>query len=115
NGKNGIKAYNKERVKKRQSVKNKDIDEWIIAIGKHKGIVEGRDWVMAQNIINKNKKLAPRQGTSSAAMLSGLLYCKKCGNFMRVKYGQKKKNSDKKHYYYVCSMKENSRGKRCDI
>lgn len=115
NGKKGIMAYNKKLVKKGQSVKTKDIDEWIIAIGKHKGVIEGSDWVMTQNILNKNKKLAPRQGTSAAAMLSGLLYCKKCGNFMRVKYGQKKKDSDERHYYYVCSMKDNSRGQRCDM
>lgn len=114
NGKNGIMAYNKNLVKKGQSVKAKDMDEWIIAIGRHKGTIEGKDWVMVQNILNKNKRLSPRQGTSYAAMLSGLLYCGKCGNFMRVKYGQKKVNSDERHFYYVCSLKENSRGARCD-
>lgn len=115
NGKYGIMAYNKNLVKKGQSVKTKDMDEWIIAIGKHKGIIEGKDWVMVQNILNKNKHLSPRQGTSYAAMLSGILYCKKCGSFMRIKYGQKKVNSDERHFYYVCSLKENSRGSRCDI
>src|SRR5690606_18756955 len=64
--------------------------------------------------INRRKDLAPRQGNSYAAMLSGLLYCKKCGNFMRVKYGQKKVNSDDRHFYYVCSLKDTSRGARCD-
>ncbi|MCQ4921507.1 recombinase family protein [Tissierella carlieri] len=115
NGNNGIMAYNKNLVKKGQSVKTKDMDEWIIAIGRHKGVIEGKDWIMVQKILNKNKNLSPRQGTSYAAMLSGLLYCKKCGNFMRVKYGQKKVNSDERHFYYVCSLKENSRGSRCDI
>lgn len=114
NGKYGIMAYNKKLVKKGQSVKTKDMDEWIIAIGKHKGIIEGKDWIMVQNIINRRKDLAPRQGNSYAAMLSGLLYCKKCGNFMRVKYGQKKVNSDDRHFYYVCSLKDTSRGARCD-
>lgn len=114
NGKYGIMAFNKKLVKKGQSVKTKDISEWIIAIGKHQGIIEGKDWVMVQNIINKRKGLAPRQGDSHAAMLSGLIYCKKCGNFMRVKYGQKKVNSDERHFYYVCSLKDTSRGTRCD-
>lgn len=115
NGKNGIMAYNKNLVKKGQSVKTKDMDEWIIAIGKHKGIIEGKEWVMVQNTLNRNKDLAPRQGTSAAAMLSGIIYCKKCGNFMRIRYGQKKVDSDERHYYYACSLKENSRGVRCDI
>lgn len=115
NSKHGLMVYNKNLVKKGQSVKTKDIDEWIVAIGKHKGIIEGKDWVMVQNILNKNKSLAPRQGTSHAAMLSGILYCKNCGSFMRVKYGQKKANSDERHFYYVCSLKNNSKGSRCDI
>lgn len=115
NDKNGIMAYNKNQVKKGQSVKTKDMDEWIVAIGKHNGIIEGKDWVMVQNILNKNKHLSPRQGTSYAAMLSGLIYCKKCASFMRIKYGQKKVNSDKRHFYYVCSLKENSRASRCNI
>lgn len=114
NGKYGIMAYNKKLVKKGQSVKTKDMNEWIIAIGKHQGIIEGKDWVMVQNILNKRKDLAPRQGDSHAAMLSGLIYCKKCGNFMRIKYGQKKVNSDERHFYYVCSLKDTSRGTRCD-
>lgn len=115
NDKHGLMVYNKNLVKKGQSVKTKDIDEWIVALGKHKGIIEGKDWVMVQNILNKNKHLAPRQGTSHSAMLSGLLYCKQCNNFMKVKYGQKKVNSDERHFYYVCSMKDNSKGSRCDI
>lgn len=115
NGKNGVMAYNKNLVKKGQSVKTKDMDEWIVAIGRHKGVIEGKDWVIVQNILNNNKHLSPRQGTSYAAMLSGLIYCKKCGSFMRVKYGQKKVNSDERHFYYVCSLKENSKGFRCDI
>lgn len=114
NNKNGIMAYNKKIVKKGQSVKVRDISEWIVAIGKHKGIIEGKDWVKVQNILNRNKHLAPRQGTSFAAMLSGLVYCKQCGNFMKVKYGQIKKGTDKRLYYYVCSMKSNSKGTRCN-
>lgn len=113
--KNGLMVYNKNLVKKGQSVKAKDIDEWIVAIGKHKGIVEGKDWVAVQNILDRRKKLAPAQGTSAAAMLSGLLYCKNCNSFMKIKYGQKKINSDERHFYYVCSMKDNSKGSRCDM
>lgn len=115
NGKYGIMAYNKNSVKKGQSVKTKNIDEWIIAIGQHEGIIRGDDWVTVQNILNKNKNLAPRQSISYAAMLSGLLYCKKCGSFMKIKYGQKKKGSNERHFYYVCSLKENSQSSRCDI
>lgn len=115
NGKNGIMGYNKNIVKKGKSVKLRDMSEWIVAIGKHKGIVEGKDWVKIQKLINKNKALAPRQGTSYAALLSGFLRCSKCGSFMKVKYGQLKKGTNERHYYYVCNNKDVSKQKICNI
>lgn len=113
-GKYGIMAYNKKLVRKGQSVKTKDMNEWIVAIGKHKGIIDGKDWVEVQNILNKRKHLAPRQGTSNNALLSGLIYCKKCGTFMRVTYGQRIKSINRRYHYYVCNMKYISKGVRCD-
>ncbi len=113
NGKHGVMAYNKNLVKKGQSVKQKDMSEWIISIGKHNGIIPGKDWVRVQKILQQNKSLAPRQG-SYAAMLSTLLRCTKCDSFMKIKYGQKSKNTGELLHYYVCSMKDISRGVRCD-
>lgn len=113
NGKHGIMAYNKKIVKKGKSVKTKDTSQWIVAIGKHKGIISGKDWVIIQKLINKNKSLAPRQGTSYAALLSGFLRCK-CGSFMKVKYGQLKKGTDKRHFYYICNTKQVSKTQLCN-
>ncbi|WP_432401052.1 recombinase family protein [Wukongibacter sp. M2B1] len=114
-GNKGIMAYNKNSVKKGKSVKTRDISEWIVAIGKHKGIISGKDWVKIQNLINKNKALAPRQGTSYAALLSGFLRCAKCDSFMKVKYGQIKKGTGKRHFYYVCNTKGVSKQKLCNV
>ncbi len=113
-GQYGIMAYNKHLVKKGQSVKRKDMSQWVIAIGKHKGIIPGRDWVTVQKILMKNRDLAPRLGSSYGAMLSGFLRCQKCSSFMKVKYGQRNKATGQLHFYYVCSLKERSRGVRCD-
>ncbi|MCG8540457.1 MAG: recombinase family protein [Clostridia bacterium] len=112
-GKNGIMAYNKNLVKKGKYVKPKNMCEWIIAIGSHEGIIGGKTWVKVQEIINKNKSLAPRYGTSNTALLSGFLRCGKCGSFMKVKYGQIKKDTNTRHYYYVCNTKEISKKKLC--
>ncbi|RKD27904.1 site-specific DNA recombinase [Caminicella sporogenes DSM 14501] len=115
NGNYGIMAYNKKNVKKGKSVKDKDISEWIIAVGKHKGIISGKDWILVQNNLIKNKSKAPRQGTSNTALLSGLIKCKKCGSFLRVKYGSRIKGCNERYHYYVCNNKEISRGKLCNI
>jgi site-specific DNA recombinase len=113
-GEYGIMAYNKNLVVKGKSNKTKAMDEWIIAIGKHKGIISGKDWVKVQEIITKNKALAPRRNTSQIALLSNFLRCSKCGSFMKIKYGQLKVGTDTRHYYYVCNSKEISKGKLCN-
>lgn len=113
-GKDGVMAYNKNLVKKGKSVKNKDMSDWIIALGKHKGIISGKDWIKVQEIMYKNRSLAPRQSTSQTALLSGFLKCHKCGSFMKIKYGQIKAGTNKRHYYYVCNNKEVSKGALCN-
>lgn len=107
---NGIMLYNK------RSSKNKyhDITHWIASVGKHKGIISSSDWIKVQETLEKNSKKAnPRQGTSKMALLTGVLKCAKCGAPMRVSYGRVKPDETKNHYY-ICNMKANSCGLRCN-
>ncbi|WP_458784408.1 recombinase family protein [Vallitalea sediminicola] len=113
NGKHGVMVYNKTIEKKNRSNKLRDPSEWIAALGKHKGIIEGEKWVLTQNMLLKNRDKAPRQGTSSVGLLSGLIRCSKCGQPMRVKHGHMRKDGTK-NYYYVCTLKDTSRSNRCD-
>ena len=48
-GKYGFLAYNKTSGKK-----NLPMDEWIIAVGLHKGVISGKEWVEVQNLLEKN-------------------------------------------------------------
>ncbi|ABR48629.1 Resolvase, N-terminal domain [Alkaliphilus metalliredigens QYMF] len=112
-GQHGAMVYNKNLVKKGKSVKRKDMSEWIVAIGKHKGIIDGREWIQVQHMMHINKDKAPRQGTSHTALLSGLIRCAGCGSFMGIKYGQVSKETGKRIYYYVCNNKNISRGVKC--
>ena len=64
--------------------------------------------------MNINKVRAPNMGRSNKALLSGMIRCDKCGNFMRVSYGLPTKSSNTRKYYYACSMKHRSGGARCD-
>jgi DNA invertase Pin-like site-specific DNA recombinase len=109
----GYLTYNKTK----NITTERDISEWIAAIGKHKGIISAKDWLEAQSIQNKNKsKKLPRLGTgNTTSLLTGVLKCKKCGGNMKIKLGHKSKKEDGVRFnYYVCASKDNSYGRKCD-
>ena len=55
NGEYGIAAYNRTDQEKK-SPKPKSVDQWIISIGKHKGIIMGLQWITVQKILQKNSR-----------------------------------------------------------
>lgn len=113
NGVNGIMAYNKTIQKKNKSNKLRDASEWIIAIGQHEGIIDGKDWVKVQELINQNKSKTFRKTRNQDALLSGILRCSKCGSYMRPKMGRTLKDGSQM-FYYLCELKEASKSVRCD-
>ncbi|MDU1339399.1 MAG: recombinase family protein [Clostridium butyricum] len=84
----------------------------ITATAKHKGIIDSDDWIQVQEILKLNTEKAPALGKSKSALLTGLLKCS-CGSNMQMRYGPKRKDGTRPHYY-VCTMKINSGGTRCN-
>jgi len=111
---NGYLTYNK----KKQTTIGRNVEEWIVAVSNHKGIINSEKWLKVQIVLDKNKsKQSIRLGTgnSNNACLSGVLKCAKCGSNMVVKHGHPSKfNAYKKYDYYVCSNKQNKYVDRCD-
>lgn len=91
-------AYNKRNYQK-SSAPRRPASEWIIAAGKHPGLISGKDWVSVQETF----ETASGKPHSLYSLLSGLLYCGRCGAAMYAK-----PRSGAKHLHsfdYICSAK----------
>lgn len=114
NGVNGILCYNRTGHRTGKKQKKRPPREWVIAVGKHKGIINGKDFTSVQNLIEQNKaKGSPRSETSGIALLSGKITCSSCGSRLRIKNIRKKNGCVT--FSYACEMKVLSKGARCFI
>ncbi len=114
NGLNGVMSYNKTSKTKTGSVKAKDKDQWINAIGKHQGIIKGKDWVEVQTLLNSNQNKAYRKPVKNNSILAGILRCEHCGNLMRPKLKDTTLPNGDRKFNYICDLKMRSRGKLCN-
>lgn len=116
-GNYGIISYAKTSSGRYKSKENPS-SEWIIAVGRHPGIIPGKDWVKIQKLLETNKKKGEhfRKVQNPYSLLSGLLYCK-CGAQMRPKnYPETRLHTDgSRSFAYLCSCKEKSHGKLCNV
>lgn len=111
-GKYGLIGYNKTDSKK----KERPVEDWIIAVGLHKGCIEGKDWVEVQKILERNKSRAYRAADNSVSqtIFTGILRCKRCNATMIHKNNTKTDKNGNKRYYYICSEKDRTRRLKCD-
>lgn len=116
NGKHGISVFNRTSNSPGRQNKN-DMSEWIISIGKHKGIIDSIYWMKVQESIMLNKHRTPMKKVSNPiSLLSGLLICEQCGSYMRPRVNSNKarNENDEQTYSYLCELKKRSNGKKCD-
>ncbi len=114
-GVHGLLGYNKTLQRTGKSNVMRSIDEWIITVGKHKGIISGEDWVKAQKLLEQNTSKSYRKPRSNTALLSGLLICSNCGGFMRPKMYNKEYAEGERRFSYLCETKEKSQQHNCKI
>lgn len=108
-GIHGLMVYNKRKEKGK---KPNSMDQWIVAIGKHKGIITSDTWLKCENILKQNKaKPSPRWGTGNKFLLSGMVVCGECGSGM-ASWSHYNKKRDFMERYYRCNLK-NRASNRC--
>jgi len=98
----GLLSYNKRNYTHKFS-RRLDESEWIIAIGKHQGIIAGCDWVKIQQKVAENKaaNIGHKKIKNDYALLSGLIICKKCNARMFAKQRSHHENL----FDYICYTK----------
>nr|DAY76497.1 MAG TPA: integrase [Caudoviricetes sp.] len=109
----GIMAYNRTDQEKGRAMILLPMEEWIIALGKHPGIVPSKQWIAVQQSLERNKSKGYRKPRNNEALLTGLIYCS-CGERMYPKLTERRTGSGELIYTYVCKMKERSKRTRCN-
>lgn len=114
-GHRGIMAYGKTKQMPGQMNHIKDIGEWIITVGKHEGLISGDKWTLVQKMLEVNRSKSCRKPRSNVALLSGLLFCGKCGSYMRPKLSGRYNENGERIYDYLCETREKTKGTECQM
>ncbi|WP_340148015.1 recombinase family protein [Dendrosporobacter quercicolus] len=113
-GKHGIMTYNRTIQKSGKANQIRPMEEWIVAVGKHIGLIKGSEWIQVQEYLEQNRSKSFRKPRSNVALLSGLLFCT-CGDYMRPKLSKRLDAQGEFIYSYLCAMKEKSRSHVCKM
>ena len=109
----GTIAYNKTVTSADGKRRRTEINDWIVAIGKHTGIISSKDWIKVQTILSLNKEKAPRTDTSHYSLFANSIICADCGSRMRI-LGNRRKRDGSPNFYYKCDLKDKSEGTLCN-
>nr|WP_290461081.1 recombinase family protein [Acutalibacter muris] len=111
-GLHGILAYNRTDQEKGRATVYLPVNEWIVTVGQHEGLIPGREWVKVQASLEQNRSKSYRKPRSNQALLTGLLFCS-CGSRMYPKTSKRLGADGQPLYTYICKRKEHSQGSQC--
>lgn len=98
----GVTAYNKNGYKNEK--------DFIISVGKHKGIIKSKDFININEFFKCRNMHKPH---NKKALLSGRIICGNCGSKMMYKAHHNIEKND--IYYYICKNKLQNGKKSCNM
>lgn len=96
----GLIAYQK-RGGAHPPAARREIREWIVAVGQHRGRIPGTVWVEVQESLLQGAQTSALHPHNEYALLSGMLRCGLCGARMFAK----RRSRNPAHYDYLCANK----------
>ncbi len=111
-GTHGIMPYNRHKGNQLN-----DETEWILAVGDHQGAISGARFVAVQQRmkLQKEKHTFLNSATNDYSLVSGLLYCAKCGKRMYTRPQNKKnRGGSADSYLYFCPTRQSFTAEACD-
>ena len=91
------------------------MEAWIVTVGQHEGLIPGKMWVQVQVRLAQNRSKDFHRTRSHTALLSGVLRCGHCGDYMRPKQGGRELPQGERVFSYLCSTKERSKKACCQM
>ncbi len=104
-GDKGLMVYNKRQNRKKPGAWRPQA-QWVVALGRHEGMIEGGVWRRVQQKLAKQTR--ERQPQNRYALFSGLLRCGVCGAPMEAKKRAKGHGFD-----YICRRKRRQGAEAC--
>lgn len=109
----GLLAYNKRDYRKKHAPRQ-PIEQWIVAIGRHKGSISGEKWTKVQAALRDAAPTGERPTVlhNSYSLLSGILVCEQCQcrMFSKMRTG---KGKEAGLFDYLCSSKLRGGADQC--
>ena len=113
-GVRGVLAYNRSDQEKGRATVYNPINEWIVSVGEHPGIISSNRWIRVQESLERNKSKSYHASRGNEALLTGLLWCS-CGSRMYPKVTGRKTAEGRVVFPYMCKLKERSRRELCSV
>ena len=88
-----------------QKVEKRNIEDWIISVGKHKAIITGKEWILTQSILQENKDKYKRPNEKTNSLLSGLIACPYCRKNLFTHRETGRFTNGKPRFLYKCQTK----------